>query len=361
MQKLDRYLLSEFAQTIFATLVVLLIVMIGGAFIDVLGDIARGRLPASMTGAQLGLVLLTWLPIILPLALMLGLLMAMARLYRDAEMPVLTSVGVGPRRLLKPVMLVSLPLIAVITLCSLWLGPWAQRTSRAMIEDANRNLLITGLEAGKFTELPGGGGVVYIGEMGQGGSTFKRIFIYRQKADRLDVTTAAEGELTLDNARGRYLSLNNGFEVEGPMAGDALDYRLLRFERNDVRMPDRERDAKANDVRRQPTAELWGDASPEARAQLHWRIAPPLIALALVLLAIPLARSPPRQARYGRMVLGFLGYLVSVQFMLLGTDLISKGKLPAAVGLWWLVLPLLALGIWFYSHDGKLPRRGLAR
>ena len=35
MQTLDRYLAREFAQAIFATLVVLLIVMVGGAFIDV--------------------------------------------------------------------------------------------------------------------------------------------------------------------------------------------------------------------------------------------------------------------------------------------------------------------------------------
>ncbi|RMH93316.1 LPS export ABC transporter permease LptF [Lysobacter pythonis] len=361
MQKLDRYLLGEFAQAIFATLVVLLIVMIGGAFIDVLGDIARGRLPASMTAAQLGFVLLTWLPVIMPLALMLGLLMAMSRLYRDAEMPVLTSIGVGPKRLLKPLMMVTLPLVALIALCSLWLGPWADRTSRAMIREANRNLLITGLEAGRFTELPGGGGVVYVGEMEHNGSKFKRIFIYRQQGDRLDVTTAAEGELTLDGARTRYLSLGNGFEVEGPMAGGDLDYRLLRFVRNDVRMPDRENDPRANDPRRKPTLALLGDPAREARAQLHWRIAPPLIALGLALLAVPLSRSPPRQARYGRMVTGFLGYLVSIQLMLLGTDLIAKGKLPAALGLWWLLLPVLALGVWFYSRDGRLPRRRLAR
>ena len=47
MQTLDRYLVREFAQTIFATLIVLLIVMVGGAFVDVLGDITRGRLPAN--------------------------------------------------------------------------------------------------------------------------------------------------------------------------------------------------------------------------------------------------------------------------------------------------------------------------
>ena len=361
MLTLDRYLAKEFAQAIFATLVVLLIVMVGGAFVDVLGDITRGRLPPGMTAAQLGLVLLTWLPIILPLALMLGLLMGMSRLYRDAEMPVLTSIGVGPKRLLKPLALVVVPILIVIGLCSLWLGPLADRTSRAMIQEANRNLLITGLEPGRFTELPGGGGVVYVGDMSQDGAKFNRIFIYRVRDGRLDVTTAAEGELTLDGARERYLKLGNGFEVEGPMDASTRDYRLLRFARNDVRMPDSTEDKKIQDARRAPTMELLGDNSNEARAQLHWRIAPLLIALALALLAVPLARSPPRQARYGRMVLGFLGYMVSIQLMILGTDLITKGKMPAALGLWWLVIPALVLGVWFYTRDGHLPKRRRAR
>ena len=96
MPKLDRYLLSEFAQAIFATLVVLLIVTVGGAFTDVLQDIARGRVPAGLMLAQLGLVLIKWLPLILPLALMLGLMMGVGRLYRDSEMPVISSIGVGP-------------------------------------------------------------------------------------------------------------------------------------------------------------------------------------------------------------------------------------------------------------------------
>lgn len=361
MQKLDRYLTGEFVQAIFATLMVLLIVMVGGAFIDVMGDVARGRLPANMSVAQLGLVLLTWVPVIMPLALMLGLLMATSRLYRDAEMPVLTAIGVGPGRLLKPLMLVTLPLVAFIALCSLWLGPWAARKSQAMLEEASRNMLISGLEAGRFTELPGGGGVIYVGEIEQAGNKFKRIFIYRQKGDRLDVTTAADGALLRDGEQ-RYLSLDKGFEVEGPMQGDTLDYRLLGFARNDVRLPDKETERrKSHEIRRRTTGELLADSSPEARAQLHWRIAPPLIALALALLAVPLSRSPPRQARYGRMALGFMGYLVAIQLMILGTDLIAKSKLPVALGLWWLTLPALLLGIWLYRRDGRLARRRLAR
>ena len=145
MQQLDRYLFREFAQATFAALVVLLMVSLGGVFADVLGDIARGRVPAAMMLSQLGLQVIRYLPLILPLGMMLGLLLAVGRLYRDSEMPVLTSIGVGPGRMLKPLLLLVLPVVLVIGACSLWLGPWAQRTSDPMIVSAHRTLMVAGL------------------------------------------------------------------------------------------------------------------------------------------------------------------------------------------------------------------------
>ena len=86
---------------------------------------------------------------------------------------------------------------------------------------------------------------------------------------------------------------------------------------------------------------------------MHYRIAPPLLALAFALLAVPLARSPPRQPRYGRILIGFLAYLVGMNLTLLGTEWLADGKLPMPAGLWWLVLPLLALSAWMYFRDGR--------
>lgn len=357
MLQLDRYLFREFAQATFAALVILLMVSLGGVFADVLGDIARGRVPAGMMLSQLGLTLIRYLPLILPLGMMLGLLLAVGRLYRDSEMPVLTSIGVGPRRLLKPLLMLVLPVVALIGLCSLWLGPWAQRTSDVMIAAANRSLLVTGLEPGRFTELPGGDGVVYVGAMSNDGTQLNRIFVYRQDGDRLDVTTARTGSLGFESASERFLTLKEGFRVEGPLNA-GRDYRLMRYASNELRLPEGEKERREDDPEALPTSALFGDDRPEAGAQLHRRIAPPLLALAFALLAVPLARSSPRQARYGRIMLGFLAYLVGMNLMLLGTDWLGDGKLPMALGLWWLVLPLLGFAAWLYLNDGRLKRPG---
>ncbi len=357
MPKLDTYLFREFAQSTFAALVVLMIVSLGGVFADVLGDIARGRVPAGLMLSQLGLMVLNYLPLILPLGLMLGLLLAVGRLYRDSEMPVLVATGVGPRRLLRPFLMLVVPVVGFIGACSLWLGPWANDYSQRMVAEGNRNLLMAGLEAGRFVEFPGGGGVVYVGAMSGEGSALGRVFVYRQEGERMDITTARTGRLAVDGAE-RYLDLGEGFRVEGPM-DETLDFRMMRYQRNELRLPDAETRVAEDDPEFASTLALLGDSRPEARAQLHARIAPPLLALAFALLAVPLARSPPRQARYGQITLGFLAYVVGTSLMSLGTSWVADGKVPAQVGLWWLLLPLLAFGAWMYFRDGRIraPRR----
>ncbi len=354
MPKLDRYLSAEIARSVVAALVVLFMVSLGGLFADLLGEMARGKVPPPLLLSQLGLRLVRYLPLILPLALLLGYLMALGRLYRDSEMHVLAAAGVGPRRLLRPVLLVAFPALAVIAISSLWMGPWADRLARAMVAEANKNLLVAGLEPGRFTPMANGG-VAYAGVMSSDGTRFGRVFVYRETGERMDVATARRGELYRDEGA-RVLALLDGFRVEGPTAGSTLDYRLMRYARNEMQLPGAADERASDDPAFKPTLELLGDASPGAVAQLHSRIAPPLLALAFVLLAVPLARSSPRQARYGSVLLAFLGYLVSVFLMMLGTQWLAEGRLPAAAGLWWLLLPLLGVAAWLYLRDGQVAK-----
>ena len=346
MPKLDRYLFSEFTQSFLAALMVLLIVSMGGLLVDVLGDVANGKLPAGLLLSQLGLATVQFQPLILSLALMLGLMLAIARLYRDSEMAVLTSIGVGPRRLLRPLLLLVVPIVAIVAAVSLWAGPLSLRTSQAMIDNANRSLILAGLEPGQFTVLSDGG-VVYVNGMSSDGT-------------RLAVVTAKSGRMYFEGETSRFLKLEDGYRVEGP-AGEGKDYRLMRYASNEVALPDGSDKKAQDDPELLTTGQLLGDARPEANAQLQSRITPPLLCLAFALLTLPLARSAPRQSRYGRVMLGFLGYLVAFLMMINGSQWLATGKLPGALGLWWLSLPLLALGVWAYLRDGRLSRPKGAR
>ncbi|MBE2292304.1 MAG: LPS export ABC transporter permease LptF [Xanthomonadales bacterium] len=355
MPKLDRYLMGDFLQSFLATLIVLLVVSLGGVLVDVLGEIADGGLPARLMLSQLGLQLLVYLPLVLPLALMLGLMLAVVRLYRDSEMAVINAVGVGPRRLLRPLLWVAVPVVLAVGTCSLWLGPWAQRTATGMIEQANRSLIVAGLEPGRFTSLPNRGGIVYIDGMNEDSTTLRGVFLYRDREGRIDVMTAHEGALQFEGERDRYLQLRDGQHSEGPLDG-GLDFRMMRFATNEVALPERAETRERDDPALLPTAALLGDGRPAATAELHARLAPPLLALAFALLTLPLARSSPRQQRYGRLMLGFLAYLVCVNLMFIGTRMLADGRLPGLLGLWWLTLPVLGLAVWLYLRDGRLPR-----
>jgi lipopolysaccharide export system permease protein len=354
MPKLDRYLCAEFARAVLATMVVLGMVSLGGVFADLIGEMARGKVPPVLLLSQLGLRLLGYLPLILPLALLLGLLLAIGRLYRDSEMHVLHALGVNPRRMLRPLLGVTLPVLLLISVCSLWLGPWANQLAQAMVVEANRNLLVAGLEPGRFTPLANGG-VAYAGEMSSDGMHLARIFIFRERDARMDVVTASHGELYRDQGA-RVLALQNGFRVEGPAAGEALDYRLMRYVRNEILLPAPDERRPSDVMEAKTTVALLQEPGAEAVAELHWRMAPPLLALAFAFLAVPMGRSSPRQSRHAAMLLAFLAYLVSIFLLMIGTQWLAAGKLPIALGLWWLVLPLLGLSVWLYARDGRIAR-----
>ena len=351
---LQRYLVRQLAATVAATVVVLLLVSLGGVFAALISEIARGRVPAPLLFSQLGLRFVGYLPLVLPLGLFIGLLMRISRLYRDSEMAVLFSLGQGPRQLLGPLMAVALPVAALIGLCSLWLGPMAERIASQAVEDANRSFLVAGLDAGRFVELPGGRGVVFVGALSPDGREFKRLFVQMQRGERVDVITAVEGEMFVDSG-GRFLRLRDGFRAEG-QPGER-DFRLQRCQVNEVRLPDLESENR-NPLAGRPTLALISPtATPRARAEFHYRIGVPLFAVVLALLALPLSRSPPRQARYGRMIVAVLAYAFGTNLLILGRTWLGSGQIPMALGLWWLLLPALALAAWLVWRDGEPPLR----
>jgi lipopolysaccharide export system permease protein len=351
---LQRYLVRQLAATTAATVVVLLLVSLGGVFADLVSEIARGRVPAPLLFSQMGLRLVSYLPLVLPLGLFIGLLMGISRLYRDSEMAVLFSLGQGPRQLLGPVMVVALPVVALIALCSLWLGPLAERQATADVVDANRSFLVAGLEAGRFVELPGGNGVVFVGALSPDGREFERLFVQMQRGRRVDVITAVEGEMFVDGD-GRFLRLRDGFRVEG-QPGER-DFRLQRFQVNEVRLPDVESESRNPLAGRPSLALISPTATPRSRAEFHYRVGVPLFAVVLALLALPLSRSPPRQARYGRLIVATLAYAFGSNLLILGRTWLGSGEIPMQLGMWWLLVPALAFAAWVVWRDGEPPLR----
>jgi len=104
MPLINRYLFRQFSQLVFAVLTVLFLISVGGFLTDLIAEISRGKVPAGLMLQLLVLRLPRFISFVLPLALFIGLMMGIARLYADSEMAVLASVGVSSQQLLKPVL-----------------------------------------------------------------------------------------------------------------------------------------------------------------------------------------------------------------------------------------------------------------
>ncbi|MEO8011881.1 MAG: LptF/LptG family permease, partial [Dokdonella sp.] len=241
---IDRYLFRELLVSLLAVGAVLLLISIGETVVAVLSQVTRGVVPAELLFTLIALRAVDSLNVLLPLAVFLGVLLAFGRLYRDSEMAVLSASGLDLAGLLRPLALLVVPMLLLMSVVSLWLGPSAVRLSLQLISDSSRSLLIAGLEPGRFVALPGQEGVIFVGAMSAEGARFERMFIETERvqddgSSQISVITAARGELYRDTAGGeRYLALEDGFRVEGTPGQD--DYRLLRFARNDIRLPENE-------------------------------------------------------------------------------------------------------------------------
>ncbi len=360
---IDRYLLRELGLSFSASLLMLLLITVGGTVADLLTKIARGRIPAELLLALIGLRTVDALTVLMPLAVFLGVLLAFGRLYRDSEMAVFAASGLSITGLLRPLLLLAAPVMLALGLISFWLSPAAVRLSQQLLQEASRSLVVSGLEPGRFVELPGRDGVIYVGGMSSDGTHFQHMFVQSERTDKdgkqhIDVVTAEHGELFHDaNDTERYLRFENGFRVEGVLGQD--DYRLMRYALNDVKLPDSTTDTNSDASKRSvSSSELLRINEPLQRAELHWRLAAPLSALVLILLALPLSRSSPREPRYARLLIAVLCWMVYFNCLTFGRSLLSQGKLHSGFGLWWVHIPwlLVALVLLGVSYRVKKPR-----
>ena len=348
---LDRYFLRELAQTVAATVMVLLVIGVGSAFAKVLQQVANGSFPASVMFQVLGLQTLSGLANMLPLASFVGVLMGLGRMYRESEMHVLSSSGMGPSGLLRPVLLLGLVLFTLTSVVSLWLGPWAVRTSDAMVAAANRSVIAAGLDAGRFTDLPGKGGVIFVDSLSNDGRKLGNTFLVGERSSKggpphLRIITAASGELYQgSDGAGRFIAFRHGWQYDVPLGGD--NWRRMQYSGNDTSLSTVQPDDSGDDLTYgQDSWTLARSDDPAARAEFAWRLSAAPMTLVLLLLALPLSRQHPREPRYGRLMLAVAVFYLYFLLLMMCRAQIAKGHWHNQGSMWLLHLLALGLGVW---------------
>ena len=330
--------------------------MVALSFGEILSDVAGGRIPAGLIGLMILLRLPDVFGNIIPLAMFVAVTWGLGRFYRDQEMAVMRASGFGWSMLLRPLFNLLLPVSAFCLVSAIFIAPSAAGYQQFRLQEAFRSANEWGLQTGQFHVLRGGDTVLYVESVGEDGKTLSNIFIQQRHNGREQVWIADEGFYWLDEETGdRYLTLEDGQITEGRKR--ALDFGVIQFSRNDLRLPQTEIRQDDDDIKTRSSRELMFSVDPEEIAEIQFRVSPAIAVIVLGLLALPLAHTAPRESRGGRIVLGMLGYVIYANMLYLSRVWVADGVLPQALGLWWVHLVVLIISVIWLNRQGRMGRR----
>jgi lipopolysaccharide export system permease protein len=332
-------------------------VVFGGLLTDVLNKIARGKIPAPLLFSQIGLRIPDALTLLLPLAGLLGVLLAYGRLYRDSEMSVLAAAGYGPLHTLRPLLRIGAILVAVQILLAFVLAPGGRAIAHDMVESMQRSVAVAGLTSGRFVELPGGAGVLYVSEVSADQRTVSELMLVRERDGGRLVLTARRGTIEANPLTGDILlRLESGERVDGRPGEPG--YRRIRFETADIAVPRQRIDSGDDPLQARSTAELWRADDAASNAELTRRLAQPIVLVLLIMLAPIMAQGAPRQPRYDKLVVAILLYVTYVNLVELARVWSLAGTTPAWLGTWWVHAIFLVVVTIAWGHELLAWRRG---
>lgn len=357
-----RYLARETLQSWAAVAGVLTLVILVNRFALYLGEAAAGRISSGITLVLLGLNLIGLMQIVIPVSLFLATMLVLGRLYRDHEMAVATACGLSPGRLYRPFLVLAGVAAVGIAGISLVAAPWAAALGHRIEVRAQREARVSLLVPGRFKPI-GNGRSVFYAEQGKADGTLSGVFAELDETNkgRPTVLTGSEGELKINPANGeRHLLLEQGYRYSGKPGRSG--WTVTRFRRADI-LIHAGGSAKVGGpvaLNRLPSAALWGRDDAPARAEREWRLIQPLTVLVLILIAVPLAQTRPRQGRYARLVPAILVYVLYFNLLGVGQTWVAHGRIPPLPGLWWVPLLFAAGGLMllWVRHGTRRARRG---
>jgi lipopolysaccharide export system permease protein len=350
----QRYVLREVIQTWLAVTGVLVAILVSNQLSRVLGRAAGDEYGRHVVLDLIALGAIMNLSVIVPVGLLLSIVLALGRLYHDSEMAALQGCGFAPARLLAPLFCFAV----VIALGLGWLAfvqvPRADQQAQLLRQSAVKEAQFGQLDAGRFRSfISGGGDGVFYAERVDREGLLHNVFVRRESEGRIEVALAATATYSRAEPNGtHFVTLFDGRRYEG--VPGRSDFRVIEFREHGIPIIEpAETVGGTQDPDTKPTRELIGSNAPSDIAQLQYRVSSPIMALILTLVAVPLSRLRPRQGRYARVGFAIVVYFVYSNLLSAAKVWVEKGELPPAIGVWWVHVAILALGMYLVFREAR--------
>ena len=353
-------LVREFASTGLLVSSILLGIVVFTQLIRLLGDSVSGLLAVEGVLAMLGFTSLNYLPVLLSISLFLSVLLTLTRSYRDSEMVVWFSSGIGLTRWIRPVLGYAIPVTLVIALLSLVLSPWALSKADEFKRRLDSRDDVSAATPGAFRESKQADRVFFLEDVDTEKKRVGNIFVQSTQNGKEGTMVAKEGYQETAPNGDRFLVMLNGTRYEG-VPGQA-DFKIVEFERYAMRIEPAELRQEVPNLKAYPTLYLLQNLTPWNVSELEWRVGLPLSALILALLAIPLSYVNPRAGRSLNMIMAVVIYMFYNNMISVTNSWVGRGKISATAGLWGIHLLMFAvLLVLFYHRSSASAWRRLRR
>jgi lipopolysaccharide export system permease protein len=127
LRTLERYIFREVAVTWIAVTVVLLAILLANQLARVLSQAAANDFPREVVFALIGLTTTGNLSVIVPIGFFLAIMLGLGRLYHESEMAAVQACGVGPSGLFRPIAVLGVVVVALLTLALFCRGSGCER------------------------------------------------------------------------------------------------------------------------------------------------------------------------------------------------------------------------------------------
>ena len=169
------------------------------------------------------------------------------------------------------------------------------------------------------------------------------------------VTAKRGNQIETEDENERYFVLSDGKRYTG--IPGTTNYMIMEFEEHGIPYELPDLTDVMLEIESLPFQELVRSTDPEKVAELHWRIAIPISTAILVLLAVPMSKSEPRQGQFSKIFFGIFTFVIYYNLLSAGKAWIEQGVIDKKLGLWWVHISILViLGLVIMSQNGYFRR-----